>query len=481
MEYEAVIGLEVHVQVKTKSKMFSACGYKYGENPNTLTDPTVLALPGTLPTINAEAVRKTIKTGIIFGCRIADTTKWDRKNYFYPDCPKNYQISQHDSPLCIGGDVEIELEGPARNTMGPHKKIKLNRIHLEEDVGKLTHFEHDSLVDFNRAGVPLMEIVSEPDMHSAAEAFAYLNSLKMHLMYAGISDCDMEKGQLRCDANVSIHPIGQSELGLKVEIKNLNSISGVKHGIEYEIRRQQNVVKNGGEIRQETRRWNAETGTTTPMRTKETAYDYRYFTDPDLMPIKISEDVKIAVKNELPEMPFAKQERFFRQYDLPYTVTSVLCTKKILGDYFEEAIKFHNNPKIIANFVANNLLGEAGSTPLEAACTKISPENLAELVRLVDDASISKQSAKEIFVEMYATGESPGKLVQKHGLQQNFNVDELKNVCRSAIQANTKAASEFLAGKEQALNAIKGQIMRETRGKANPQLIDKTVRELLKT
>jgi aspartyl-tRNA(Asn)/glutamyl-tRNA(Gln) amidotransferase subunit B len=365
--------------------------------------------------------------------------------------------------------------------MGAHKKIKLNRIHLEEDVGKLTHFERDSLVDFNRAGVPLMEIVSEPDMRSAAEAFAYLNSLRMHLAYAGISDCDMEKGQLRCDANVSVQPTGQMELGVKVEIKNLNSISGVRHGIDYEIRRQLDVIKNGGVIHQETRRWNAETGITTLMRTKETAHDYRYFTDPDLMPVKISEEIKAKISGEVPEMPFRRQERFFEQYGLPYTVTSVLCPEKILGDYLEEAVKFHNNPKSIANFMANDLLREAGSATLEEACTRIKPQNLAELAKLIDDASISKQSAKGIFAEMYATGKSAGDLVRQHSLQQNCDTAHLENICRGAIEANAKAVGEFLAGKEQAINVLKGQVMKETQGKANPALVDSVLRDLLRS
>ncbi|MDR0680218.1 MAG: Asp-tRNA(Asn)/Glu-tRNA(Gln) amidotransferase subunit GatB [Puniceicoccales bacterium] len=479
MKYEAIIGLEVHVQVKTKSKMFSSCMYRYGESPNTLTDPTVLALPGTLPTINAEAVHQTVKAGMIFGCEIAAISKWDRKNYFYPDCPKNYQISQNDNPLCHGGSVEIELEGAARNVMGEHRNVKLNRIHLEEDVGKLTHFEDESLIDYNRAGVPLIEIVSEPDIHSGAEAFAYLNSLRTHLVYAGISDCDMEKGQMRCDANVSIRPVGQRELGTRVELKNLNSISGVKHGIEYEILRQQNVLEGGGAISQETRRWNAETCMTTPMRTKETAHDYRYFTDPDLMPVKISDEMKVDILSKLPEMPFVKQERFYWMYNLPYTITSVLCPEKILSDYFEEAVKFHRGPRTIANFITNDLLRMAGSMPLESVCAKISPQNLAELAKLVDDVAISKQSGKEVFNEMYETGESAEALVEKHGLRQNTDIDELKGICRGVICDNQKAVNEFLAGKDQAINVLKGQVIKATHGKANPQLVNRIIRELL--
>ncbi|MDR3273750.1 MAG: Asp-tRNA(Asn)/Glu-tRNA(Gln) amidotransferase subunit GatB [Puniceicoccales bacterium] len=479
MKYEAIIGLEVHVQVKTKSKMFSACEYRYGKSPNTLTDPTVLALPGTLPTINAEAIRQAVKAGIIFGCKISTTSKWDRKNYFYPDCPKNYQISQNDNPLCRGGSVEIELEGPARNVMGEHKNIKLNRIHLEEDVGKLTHFENESLIDYNRAGVPLIEIVSEPDIHSPEEAFAYLNSLRIHLVYAGISDCDMEKGQMRCDANVSVRPVGQRELGTKVELKNLNSISGVKHGIEYEIRRQRDVLGSGGVIHQETRRWNAEACVTALMRTKETAHDYRYFTDPDLMPVKISEKTQIKIRSELPEMPFAKQERFRLFYNLPYALTSVLYPEKFLSDYFEETLKFHNSPRTIANFIVNELLHMAGTTPLEVACEKVSPQQLAKLAKLVDSTTISKQSGKEIFSEMYTTGEAPEVLVDKRGLRQNVNTDEIKGICKNVICDNPRAVNELLAGKGQAINVLKGKVIKATHGKANPQLVDRMMRELL--
>jgi aspartyl-tRNA(Asn)/glutamyl-tRNA(Gln) amidotransferase subunit B len=325
-----------------------------------------------------------------------------------------------------------------------------------------------------------MEIVSEPSIHSAAEAFAYLNSLRMHLVYAGISDCDMEKGQMRCDANVSVRPVGQRELGTKVELKNLNSISGVRNGIEYEIRRQRGVLESSGTISQETRRWNAEACVTTLMRTKETANDYRYFADPDLVPVKISEELMASARSELPEMPFAKQERFNWYYGLPYTVTSVLCPNKILSDYFEETVKIYNGPKTIANFIANDLLRMATSEPLEFACAKISPQRLAELAKLVDNMAVSKQSGKEVFVEMYETNESAGAIVEKRGLRQEIaSTDELRGICKSVICDNSRAANEFLAGKDQAINVLKGQVIKATRGKVNPQLVDKTIRELL--
>ena len=363
MKYEPVIGLEVHVQLNTETKMFSRAPYKYGGAPNTMTDPIVMGLPGTLPIMNRSAVEKIIKAGLMLNCSIADTCKWDRKNYFYPDLPKGYQISQNDQPICVGGSVEIELPGPSRNVMGEHRHVALTRIHLEEDAGKLTHSDGHSLVDYNRAGASLAEIVTEPDIFSADEAFAFLTSLRTHLLYLNISDCDMEKGQMRCDANISLRLKGTKTLGTKVELKNLNSISGVRNGIEYEIKRQAKLLDEGKNIIQETRSWKADEGFSSPMRGKEQAHDYRYFPDPDLMPVKVSNEMRQSIEDTLPERPFAKQERFFKDYDLPYTITSVLYPDKALSDYYEEAVKCHNNPKLIANLLVNDLLRElSGST-----------------------------------------------------------------------------------------------------------------------
>lgn len=490
MQYEAVIGLEVHVQIKTRTKLFTGCPYEYGQDPNMLTDPIVMGLPGTLPVINKKAVEETIRAGLMFGCDIAEVTKWDRKNYFYPDCPKNYQISQNTDPICRNGYVEIELDGPSRNVMGEHKKIALDRIHLEEDVGKLTHFVDDSGVDFNRAGVPLMEIVSKPDMHSAEEAFAYLTSLRMHMIYAGISNCDMEKGEMRCDANVSVRPVGQSAFGTKVEIKNLNSISGVRNGIDYEIRRQIEELENGGVIHQETRRWDANGNTTTLMRSKETAFDYRYFLDPDLMPVKISDSTKTRILNDLPELPFKKQERFFSEYGLPYTVTSVICPKLSLSKLFEETVKICNNPRVVANIIANDLLrelaglknhGTNGSTTDddEISNLRILPEQLAELVKMIDNGIISKSIAQTVFIEMFHSGKSAKNIVEEKGLGNNLSEDVLLDACKVAIENNPRAVNEFLGGKDVAINAIKGAVMKATKGKGNPVAIDKLLRELL--
>ncbi|MCX6944142.1 MAG: Asp-tRNA(Asn)/Glu-tRNA(Gln) amidotransferase subunit GatB, partial [Opitutales bacterium] len=316
MNYEAVIGLEVHVQIKTHSKVFTRVAAGYGQPANTLTDPVVLALPGTLPVMNKAALDAAIKAGLLLNAAIAPVCKWDRKNYFYPDSPKNYQISQYDQPICVGGAVEIELPGPARNVMGAHRLVPLTRIHLEEDVGKLHHSATESLVDYNRAGTPLLEIVSEPEMHSAEEAFAYLTSLRATMIYGGISDCDMEKGQLRCDANISIRPVGETKLGTKVELKNLNSISFVRDGIDLEIKRQVAVLERGGVLIQETRDYDGQTGTSQSLRSKEMAHDYRYFPDPDLMPVKVDAAWQERLRAECPELPLAKQRRFAERYQL---------------------------------------------------------------------------------------------------------------------------------------------------------------------
>ena len=479
--YEAVIGLEVHVQLKTRSKMFTRVATGFGEPPNTLTDPVVLALPGTLPVMNKEALDKIIKVGLLLGCEIAPVCKWDRKNYFYPDSPKNYQISQYDQPICLRGGVEIELPGPARNIMGEHKVIPLTRIHLEEDVGKLNHGAAESLIDYNRAGTPLMELVTDPALKSPDEAFAFLTALRMSLVAAGISDCDMEKGQMRCDANISIRPVGTEPLGTKVELKNLNSISFVRDGIAHEIQRQIAVVLGGGTIRQETRDYDGQTGTSQSLRSKEMAHDYRYFPDPDLMPVKVDETWKAQLREGLPELPFAKQRRFFDEYQLPYTITSVLVPDRALGDYFEAAAKLAGSGKAqaVGNWIANDLLRELGAAGIVLADSKVRPAHIAALVALVDGGVISSSSAKEVFVEMFATGELPEPIVERRGLRQSNDTGELEVWCREAIAASPKAVAEFRAGNEKAINSIKGPVMKAAKGKANPKLVDEVLRKLL--
>jgi len=479
MNYEAVIGLEVHVQVKTRSKMFTRAAAGYGAPPNTLTDPVVLALPGVLPVMNKAALDAVIKVGLMLGCEIASVCKWDRKNYFYPDSSKNYQISQYDQPICRGGAIEIELPGSSRNIVGEHKKIPLTRLHLEEDVGKLNHAGRESLIDFNRAGTPLMEIVSEPAIHSAEEAFAYLTALKMIMIYGGISDCDMEKGQMRCDANVSIRPAGATKLGTKVELKNLNSISFVRDGLAHEIKRQIAVVESGGTIVQETRDYDGQTGTSQSLRSKEMAYDYRYFPDPDLMPVKVDAAWRAGLQAGLPELPFDKQRRFFEQYRLPYTITSVLVPDRELSDYFEAAAKLSGRPQAVGNWIANDLLRElAAARSALAACT-IRPAHIAGLVKLVEDGVISNNLAKEVFIEMFQTGESPEAMVERKGLKQSTDMGELEQWCAEAIAANPKSVADFKSGKENAINAMKGFVMRQSKGRANPRLVDEILRRKL--
>jgi len=479
MKYEAVIGLEVHVQLRTKSKMFTSVAAGYGEAENTLVDPVVLALPGALPVLNKEALNKIIKAGLILGCEIAPVCKWDRKNYFYPDSPKNYQISQYDQPICIGGSVEIELPGPSRNVMGEHKHVPLTRIHLEEDVGKLDHGGSDSLVDYNRAGTPLMEIVSDPALRSADEAFAFLTSLRVALVQDGISDCDMEKGQMRCDANISIRPVGETKLGTKVELKNLNSISFVRDGIAHEIRRQEAVMASGGTIVQETRDYDGQTGASQSLRSKEMAHDYRYFPDPDLMPVKVDEAWKTAIRATIPEHHFDRQRRYLEKFALPYTQTSVLVPETAYCEFFEAVVAMEVRPQAAANLIANNLQAELTASGLELAVSKVRPAHIAALVKLTENGVISSNIAKEVFTTMFQSGEMPDAIVERQGLKQSTDTGELEKWIADAIAANPAAAAQFKSGNEKALNALKGAVMKASKGKANPQLVDELMRKQL--
>jgi len=485
MPYEAVIGLEIHVQLKTATKLFSPAPYHYGAAPNTLTDPVVLGLPGTLPVINREAIDQCVRLGLMFDCEIAEESKWDRKNYFYPDLPKNYQISQYDRPLCLRGEVEFELAGPSRKEEGEHKRLRLARVQLEEDPAKMTHTAFDSLLDFNRAGVPLAEIVTEPDLRSSDEVAACLNALRTSLVYAGVSDCDMEKGQLRCDANVSVRPEGANRLGKRTEMKNLNSVSNAKAAVDCEIERQIGVLEDGGEVAQETRRWDAASGASFSLRSKEEVHDYRYFPDPDLMPVALPREHVESLRAALPEKPFDKQRRFQRDYGLPYTVTSVLCPDRALSAFFERALETYHAPLPIANYVANDLLRELsaaaeegeGMAPVEAC--RIAPAHIASLAKLVDDGVISRQIGKDVFGEMFATGEKPETIVETQGLRQSSDTGEIEALCREAIENNAKAVQQYKDGNAKAINALKGQVMKATQGKANPQVVDECLKRLI--
>jgi aspartyl-tRNA(Asn)/glutamyl-tRNA(Gln) amidotransferase subunit B len=498
MDYEAVIGLETHVQLKTQSKMWCGCANAFGSPPNTNVCPVCLGLPGVLPVPNDEALRLTALTGLLLNCTLPARAKFDRKSYFYPDVPKNYQITQYDQPSTANGYVEFEFQGGTA-------RVRITRAHLEEDVGKSTHFERHSGVDFNRAGVPLLEIVSEPDITSADMAYEYLNALKEILIYGGVSDCDMEKGMVRCDVNVSVRPVGTSELGAKIEIKNMNSFSGVRKALEYEIPRQIDVLKKGGKLIQSTRRWDDVAGITEEMRTKEHAHDYRYFPDPDLMPLQPSEEWLAAVRARVVELPLARKQRFMRDYQLPAGDAETFKNDVPLGGYFERLAKQSRNPKAIANWVINNLrakLAESSSRREEAlkegperdqsgltsAATEVSltnlrfkPESLLELVGLVDSGKISTKIAQDVFAEMFATGESPAAIVDKKGLAQVSDTGAIEKFCDDAIAANPGPAADFRAGKAAALNFLKGQVMKLSKGKANLALVGEILERKLKS
>jgi aspartyl-tRNA(Asn)/glutamyl-tRNA(Gln) amidotransferase subunit B len=473
MDYEAVIGLETHVQLKTKSKMWCGCANEFGAPPNTHVCPVCLGLPGVLPVANDEALRLTALTGMLLNCTVAQFAKFDRKNYFYPDVPKNYQITQYAQPSTLNGYVDFEFQGGIT-------RVRITRAHLEEDVGKNFHFERQSGVDFNRAGVPLLEIVSEPDITSAEMAYEYLNALKDILVYGGISDCDMEKGMVRCDVNVSVRPVGAKELGAKIEIKNMNSFSGVRRALEYEIPRQIEVVKKGGKLVQSTRRWDDVALITEEMRTKEHAHDYRYFPEPDLMPFVPTEAWLEEVSKRVVELPLARKQRFISQYQLPVSDAQTFVWDVPLGNYFERVARQAKNPKAIANWVINNLRAQLAETRSSLNDLKFKPEGLLELVALVDSGKISTRIAQEVFAEMFATGESPQTIVEKKGLAQVSDTGAIEVLCDQAIAANPGPAADFRNGKVAALNFLKGQVMKLSKGKANPALAGEILERKLK-
>ncbi len=472
MEYEAVIGLETHVQLKTKSKMWCGCANEFGAPPNTHVCPVCLGLPGVLPVANDEALRLTALTGYLLNCTVASYAKFDRKNYFYPDMPKNYQITQYDQPSTLNGYVDFEYQGSLA-------RVRITRAHLEEDVGKNFHFERNSGVDFNRAGVPLMEIVSEPDIISAEMAYEYLCALKDVLIYGGVSDCDMEKGMVRCDVNVSVRPKGQQELGAKIEIKNMNSFSGVRKALEYEIPRQISVVSRGGKLLQSTRRWDDVTGTTEEMRTKERAHDYRYFPEPDLMPFQPTEAWLEEVSKRVVELPLARKQRFMRDYQLPAADAQTFVWDVALGNYFESAAKQTKNAKAVANWVINNLRAKLTETSSDLAVVKFPTPAIQELVELVDSGKISSKIAQEVFNEMFQTGEAPARIVERKGLVQVSDTGVLEQFCDQAIAANPGPVADFKAGKVAALNFLKGQVMKLSKGKANPALVGEILQRKL--
>jgi aspartyl-tRNA(Asn)/glutamyl-tRNA(Gln) amidotransferase subunit B len=480
-KYITTIGLEVHAQLNTRSKMFCPCPAEYGAEPNTHTSPTCLGLPGALPVLNLEAIEKTLLTGLMLNCGTPEISKWDRKNYFYPDMPKNYQLSQFDLPLCLGGGVPLyDLAYPKdaqKSIKNPGKVVKLTRIHLEEDVGKSTHTGAGTLLDFNRAGTPLMEIVSDPDIDSAEEAFAYLTSLRQILIYGGVSDADMEKGNLRCDVNISLRPEGQTELGAKIELKNLNSMSAIRRAIHAEVERQAEALDKGEKLIQSTRRWDDDRGETVLMRTKEDAHDYRYFPCPDLLPIRTAPLLE-AARARVPELPHQKRERFESAYGISAYDAGVLASDKNLATWFEEAAVADTKvpAKKVANWVINELLGrlnEAG-TPLEASLVK--PASLAELVAIVEAGKISNNQAKEVFAEMFASGGAATPIIKAKGFEQVSDTGALEALCDEVISANPAKVEEFKAGNDKVINWMTGQIMKSSGGKANPKMVGDLLR-----
>src|SRR5882762_1967601 len=484
MRYLTTIGLEVHAQLRTQSKMFCACPVESGAEPNSHTCPICLGLPGALPVMNHEALRLTVLTGLMLGCDIAPICKFDRKNYFYPDMPKNYQISQYDMPLCTNGAVPLhDLAYPKdaqKNIATPDKEVHLVRIHLEEDVAKSFHFENSTGIDFNRAGTPLMEIVTQPEINSPEEAFAFLSALKQILIYGAGSDADMEKGQLRCDCNVSVRPEHQTELGPKIELKNLNSISGVRRALAYEICRQTSIMERGERMEQETRGWNDVAGETFLMRTKEFAHDYRYFPDPDLVPVKT--DVLLAdVRSRVPELPKAKRARFVEQYHVSPYDAGVLANDLELARYFESAAKGAKNPQNVANWILNDLQSALRTEGKTINDCPIPPEALDELVNLIDSGQISGKQGKEVFAEMFASGKGAAAIVKEKGIEQLSDASAIEALCDQVIAANPKPAADFTAGNAASLNFLKGQVMKLSKGKANPQLAGEILERKLKT
>lgn len=468
--YEAVIGLEVHTQLDTRSKIFCGCSTKFGSEPNSNTCPVCLGLPGSLPVLNEQALRYGIKVGLALNCKISRRLKFDRKNYFYPDLPKAYQISQFDMP--VNGPGWLMIETKTEDGQWKEKKIGIHRAHLEEDAGKLLHegIEGASLVDFNRAGVPLLEIVSDPDLRSPEEAYSYLTSLKAILQYLEVSDCNMEEGSLRCDANVSIRKKGETALGTKAEIKNLNSFKNVQKSIQYEIERQIEVVESGGRVVQETRLWNDAKGQTFTMRSKEEAHDYRYFPEPDLVPFTISEETIQEIEKTLPELPSAKAGRFRKDYGLGEYDASILVQDRALADYFEAAVLAQPSAKMVSNWIQSELLALLNLKKIEIQNSPVKPSDLAQLVGLIEKNTINGKIAKEVLPLMFETGKSADAIVQEKGWVQMTDTGAIEEIADSILSANPQSVTDYRAGKKQALGFLVGQMMKASQGKVNPKM-----------
>ena len=467
-DYEIVIGLEVHSELSTKTKIFCSCSTEFGGEPNSHCCPICMAMPGTLPVLNKKVVEYAIKAGLATNCRIARFSKNDRKNYFYPDLPKAYQISQYDMPLCTKGYVEIETEN------GP-KKIGLTRIHIEEDAGKLNHDEYGrgSLVDLNRAGVPLIEIVSEPDLRSAEEVDSYLKKLKSILEYIEVSDCKMQEGSFRADVNVSVRKKGEEKLGTRTEMKNMNSFRSITRAIEYETIRQIEILEQGGKIEQETLRWDEISGKTFSMRDKEDAQDYRYFPEPDLAIINVSDEMIDSIKKTLPEMPEVRYKKYIEEYKLPEYDSKILTSSKYLSDLFEKATKLCNNPKSVSNWIMTEVTRILNEEEKEPSQIPFTAEQLGKLILLIDKGTVSSKIAKKVLEELFKNPQDPENIIKEKGLTQISDEGAIKEVVQKILEANPQSIADFKAGKNKALAFLVGQAMKETKGKANPQMLNK--------
>ncbi len=475
-DYEVVIGLEVHAQLLTESKIFSASSARFGGEPNSRTDPVVLGLPGVLPVLNRRAVEFAIKMGLAVHCHIAPYSRFARKQYFYPDLPKGYQISQYELPVCSSGYIEIELDGV-------HKKIGLTRIHLEEDAGKSIHDPaiagEDTLVDLNRSGVPLIEIVSEPDLRSPAEAYAYLSALKKIVTYLGVCDGNMEEGSLRCDANVSLRPVGRRELGVKTEVKNMNYFRNVERALQFEIERQRNILSAGGEVVQETLLWDAGAGVARTMRGKEEAHDYRYFPDPDLPPLEVSPKWIEELRAEMPELPLARKRRFIEQYQIPAYDAELLTGERAFADFFEGVAKLCPDYKLVSNWMMSDVTRVLNEQKTGIEAFGLSITEFAELLNLIVDKTISIKIAKEVFEEMLASGKTAKGVVEEKGLAQISDSSQIESLIDMILKKFPDQVNQYLAGKEKVLGFLVGQVMRETGGKANPGLVNQTLKQKL--
>jgi len=474
MKYEAVIGLEVHAQLQTSTKIFCGCETAFGEEANTRTCPVCIGMPGVLPVLNRKAVDYIIKTGIAMHCEIAPYSRFARKNYFYPDLPKGYQISQYELPLCGKGHVEIVVNGTV-------KKVGLTRIHLEEDAGKNLHTSESgaSLVDLNRAGTPLMEIVSEPDIRTADEAAEYLKKLRAVLRAIEVSDADMEKGNFRCDINISLRPEGAKEFGTRAEVKNVNSFKFVQKAIEYEIKRQAQVLDEGGRVVQETRLFDSAKGVTFSMRSKEEAHDYRYFPEPDLVPVATTQEQIDALRRTIPELPDAKRERFVKQYGIPEYDADMLTQSTALASYYEEAAKLSGSPKVVSNWMMGELMRLLNADGKEIEACPIAPARLADMIKLIEAGTISTKIAKTVFEEMYKSGKDAGTVVKEQGLTQVSDTGEIEKIIAEVIKANPGQHADYKSGKEKLFGFFVGQVMKASKGKANPEMVNELLKKKL--